>query len=405
MKCAFSAIVAFCWMAVTAQAGLMPIGHWKFDEASGATTAVDSVTPGKNGVVGSGVTTGLTGIAGNAYQFPGGANADDAAPNPEIVDFDNALTVIPSIVATNQISISAWLNWTNNTAARGTAISIASNTVPPAAVINNNFISIGVTDSVSGQNTEGGIYGGINIASVTTEVVNTTGFNDGGSLVHASDVPVGGGTALNDGNWHHVVMTIDSATDILKLYVDGVDVGTGRPAANPPNPPGTPANINNFPTTLNNLEVGRLGRSTECCSYEGMIDDIQIYDRVLSPESIASLFANPGSVAALEGDYNNDSKVDAADYIVWRKNYGSPTSLPNDPSPGVGDDDYDRWRQNFGSPPAGLGAGSIASVPEPCALAGGFVLLLTGVALSSRKRLIAASDIEGQQFRLVLRQR
>jgi hypothetical protein len=297
MKCAFSAIVAFCWMAVTAQAGLMPIGHWKFDEASGATTAVDSVTPGKNGVVGSGVTTGLTGIAGNAYQFPGGANADDAAPNPEIVDFDNALTVINPIVAADKITISAWFKWTNNTAARGTAISIATNVPLPGAAVNNNFIQMGVTDSVTGQNTEGGIYGGINIGSVTTEVVNTTGSNPapGGSGVHPLDVPVGTGTALNDDNWHHAVMTIDAATEILKLYVDGVDVGTGRPAAATPNPPGTPANIADFPTSMNNFEVGRLGRSSECCSYAGLVDDIQIYDRVLSGDEVSFLFNNPGT--------------------------------------------------------------------------------------------------------------
>jgi hypothetical protein len=57
----------------------------------------------------------------------------------------------------------------------------------------------------------------------------------------------------------------------------------------------------------------------------------------------------------LSGDYNNNGKVDAADYVLWRKNpslYGG--------TPGG----YNTWRANFGKPP-GSGLGSAASVPEP----------------------------------------
>jgi hypothetical protein len=62
-------------------------------------------------------------------------------------------------------------------------------------------------------------------------------------------------------------------------------------------------------------------------------------------------------VPDLLGDYNGDGKVDAADYVVWRKTpatyFGSPTG-------------YNVWRSNFGNPPgSGLGAGV---VPEPGAI-------------------------------------
>lgn len=50
-----------------------------------------------------------------------------------------------------------------------------------------------------------------------------------------------------------------------------------------------------------------------------------------------------------EGDFNGDSSVDAADYVVWRKNDGSPAG-------------YNEWRANFGNT---SGSGSLASVPEP----------------------------------------
>ncbi len=69
----------------------------------------------------------------------------------------------------------------------------------------------------------------------------------------------------------------------------------------------------------------------------------------------------------LAGDYNTDGIVDAADYTVWRNRLGSGVSLPNDSTPGVGQDDYIRWKNNFGATTAGgaaISAGD-ATIPEP----------------------------------------
>jgi autotransporter-associated beta strand protein len=64
--------------------------------------------------------------------------------------------------------------------------------------------------------------------------------------------------------------------------------------------------------------------------------------------------------ATLDGDYNFDGKVDAADYVVWRKN---PTMVGGGNPAG-----YNLWRQNFGNPPgSGSSLGSSAAVPEPAA--------------------------------------
>jgi hypothetical protein len=66
----------------------------------------------------------------------------------------------------------------------------------------------------------------------------------------------------------------------------------------------------------------------------------------------------------LEGDYNNDRVVDAADYVVWRKNDGTQGG-------------YDTWRANFGQPgSSGAGASMNAAAPEPTTL----VLLLFSAA-------------------------
>jgi hypothetical protein len=67
-----------------------------------------------------------------------------------------------------------------------------------------------------------------------------------------------------------------------------------------------------------------------------------------------------GVVPALPGDYNDDGVVDAADYVVWRKNDGSQAG-------------YDLWRTNFGRT---AGSGTLLAtevVPEP---SGGSLSLL-----------------------------
>ncbi|MEX2307132.1 MAG: PEP-CTERM sorting domain-containing protein [Pirellulales bacterium] len=71
----------------------------------------------------------------------------------------------------------------------------------------------------------------------------------------------------------------------------------------------------------------------------------------------------------VDGDYNDDGKVDAADYVVFRKHEGTATTLPNDPHGGTIDSDqYNTWRANFGEM-AGSGSGlASGAVPEPAGL-------------------------------------
>jgi hypothetical protein len=75
---------------------------------------------------------------------------------------------------------------------------------------------------------------------------------------------------------------------------------------------------------------------------------------LLPAASVFEEFIDP----ALPGDFNGDGTVDAADYVVWRKNGGTP-------------EEYATWRANFGQT-AGGGAdvepGANAGVPEPATL-------------------------------------
>ncbi|HMP07672.1 MAG TPA: hypothetical protein PJ982_15080, partial [Lacipirellulaceae bacterium] len=59
------------------------------------------------------------------------------------------------------------------------------------------------------------------------------------------------------------------------------------------------------------------------------------------------------SAAGIPGDFNNDGRVDGADFLVWQRGQ-SPTSM----SPA----DLMTWRTNFGAPGVAASAGG---VPEP----------------------------------------
>jgi len=75
---------------------------------------------------------------------------------------------------------------------------------------------------------------------------------------------------------------------------------------------------------------------------------------------------NVTTAVSLQGDYNNDGKVDAADYVQWRKN---PGAFGGDPA------GYNTWRNNFGLPGAGSGLGG-AAVPEPATLLLSLVMMI-----------------------------
>jgi hypothetical protein len=97
-------------------------------------------------------------------------------------------------------------------------------------------------------------------------------------------------------------------------------------------------------------------------------------------------FTTSAVVPGTNGDFNNDTKVDAGDYATWRKNNGTNNALANDNGLGtpIGPNHYTLWRSNFGNPP-GAGSGLAgAAVPEPNTM----ILMLGGMigALRVRRR-------------------
>jgi hypothetical protein len=83
-------------------------------------------------------------------------------------------------------------------------------------------------------------------------------------------------TNIVDGNWHHIAVTYDGST--LRLYLDGALNNNGALTLN---------------TTTRMLYIGRAPvRMSEF--YDGDLDDLRIYDRVLNATEISALFHEGG---------------------------------------------------------------------------------------------------------------
>lgn len=91
--------------------------------------------------------------------------------------------------------------------------------------------------------------------------------------------------------------------------------------------------------------------------------------------------------AALPGDFNDDGRVDAADYTVWRDGLGGDYTA----------NDYETWQSHFGQPNGGgaHSASPAAAVPEPAGIAlascGASVFLVLVRARSGRMEEFAST--------------
>jgi hypothetical protein len=96
---------------------------------------------------------------------------------------------------------------------------------------------------------------------------------------------------INDGNWHNVAMTRDSTTGVVQLYIDGVLNGsstldTGIKAAQ-------------FYLIGALTDRNSSGNVTGANYFNGQLDDVRIYNRVLSAAEISQIGSAPGAGADL----------------------------------------------------------------------------------------------------------
>ena len=149
---------------------------------------------------------------------------------------------------------------------------------------------------------------------VDGEVAGIT--NDFGTALVGSQAAFGVGnpdttitstTKINDGQWHHVAATRDGTTGQMQLFVDGTLQASTL----------GPTGLRNTPS---NLRLGSLQTLVPGGFFNGVLDEVRIYDRVLASGEIAALAGIPPSApAGLTGSSSNGAPVT----LMWLASLGA----------------------------------------------------------------------------------
>ena len=228
----FVIFLMFVVLAVTSVGRADLVAHWTFDEASG--TALDSSGNGFNGTIVGTVTQGQTGRIGGAYLFSGSG----------WVDF--GVDTITTQITDFPVSISYWIQ---STAVSSTecAVWMGKNGT------NDKYLQTGMKN------------GNANAAYRNTDFDNAVAWKDNGTT-HTE----------GDGAWHHIVAVYPDTT-VRHVYVDGVLADSTT-------------YTQSYYTGTNQVAVGNNNRGSSFTDpFDGLIDDVRIYDHVLSTAEILAL--------------------------------------------------------------------------------------------------------------------
>jgi hypothetical protein len=292
--------------------------------------------------------------------------------DPVFVDMDGSIisTNFPAKVPTTAITVAAWVNLTDITADRSILQGSSTGHGNPHFQIQGTTGAIRVS-----QRAEGG--------SPTIFRSDEPGFAH--PYPNQPDIDANGAEPIPFpiNEWHHVAYTYDAAADgglgDFDMYYDGVNI-----RSLPTEAPGdmAPWGLRVSGDYFDGLGIGTVYDNATSRLTKGLLDELYVFTRALSPAEIQTLVNIPPP--GVNGDYNNNGTVDAADYVAWRD--ASPTAtLPNDSTPGtVNQADFDVWRTNFGRPTIGSGAGN-AAVPEPATVAILLVACVFGLACQRRR--------------------
>lgn len=105
------------------------------------------------------------------------------------------------------------------------------------------------------------------------------------------DTTISSSVSVTDGAWHHLAATRDSATGLVKLYVDGKLNTLGLAPTGPRSAP-------------NDLRIGATHANVPG-RFAGNMDDLRIYDHVLADAEVAVLAGRAARIASIKADGSN----------------------------------------------------------------------------------------------------
>jgi hypothetical protein len=214
--------------------------YYSFNSAPAGNTVTDQSGNANHGTIQGNVVYTPAGKIGGAMKF-------DGVDNNGVIDWIKA-NASPSLNVSGSSTIAAWYKVTSTN---------------QAPIVEWNNIANGGT---SGVHMWVNVYGyQWNGQGTGANYVDVNG-NDVNYIINTSDHIIN--------KWHHLAVTYDSASGNAQVYLDGVR-----------------ANERNIgliiPQTSSNLYVG--ARPDSEPRFTGLIDEVRIYDRVLSRDEIYSL--------------------------------------------------------------------------------------------------------------------
>ena len=235
------------WVApLAAQTRNVPVGYWQLNEGTG-TVASDSSGSGINGTLVNSPTW-TTGMLKNALAFNGTTN---------YVNLNNGSSTGPLKPAL-PVTVSAWVKLSGTN---------------------------GVQRVFSGDNADNiTVIGGYDL-SINSGILSCD-YGDGTGSGPAHRRSKSGTTVLHTGTWYHVAVVIQGPSSI-QLYINGVDdggtySGTGGSMA--------------YTTTSS-----KIGTSNTSNFFNGVIDDVRVYNKALDSNAINLLVAGVGCWSFDEG--------------------------------------------------------------------------------------------------------
>lgn len=100
----------------------------------------------------------------------------------------------------------------------------------------------------------------------------------------SGDTSIASSVNINDGTWHHLAATRNNTTGAMQVHVDGVPSGSGT----------GPTGSRTWPTSL---RIGGLQPGYN--DHNGAMDDVRLYDRILTTNEIAALINTPPVLAVI----------------------------------------------------------------------------------------------------------
>ncbi|WP_081431039.1 two-partner secretion domain-containing protein [Moorena bouillonii] len=214
-----------------------PVAYWRLDETNNV-TAVDSSGNGFNGTYRNGVNQGVPGISGTAGEFDGNNDAVDVgiiAPGSEL-DISN-----------KSFTVEAWVKQNESNQS-------------------NNQSYVGIHNADQGTNDQG------NSLYFRVTPNGSVRFGDFPNDLETS------GNIIKPDTWYHIVASYDQDSNTNSIFVDGRQVSTNNQGAFKGQNPRVL--IGNW-----TLADPRLNQP-----FNGVIDEVAVYDEALSGESITRHF-------------------------------------------------------------------------------------------------------------------